>query len=153
MQNQKLKKRCEVARRSDKNYREKHGLVGAIGYTLVFGRHCMGFSEDLPEVGGRNPVCVDAEGDCFNPLDRNHWHCMTTPEKLPPPTRNGEHIKHLALKQTVLTFPRAAEQIREWFFGCTVPLDSNKWRRFECLTLAAIYEFVRSGKSADEILS
>ena len=153
MQNKKLKMRCDIARSTDRKYRDQNGLIGAAGYTLTFGRHCMGFSNELPDIAGRNPLCVDQDGDCFTPLDKNIWQCVTSPQKIPPPERNSEHIKIVAFKQTVLTFPNAAEQIRDWFFGCTVPLDSNKWRRFESFTLATIYEFVRSGKSADEVLS
>lgn len=153
MQNKKLQKRCEIACRTDKKYREDNNLVGSAGYSLTFGRHCMGLSIDLPEVGGRNPICVDQVGDCFSPLDRNHWRCMTTPDKLPPPARNGEHISIVAFEQMVLTFPELSQRINKWFADCTVPLTSSKWRRLEYITLGAILDSILRNRSADEVLA
>lgn len=153
MQNKKLQKRCDIARSTDKKYREENNLVGASGYSLTFGRHCMGFSVDLPEIGRRNPICVDQDGDCFSPLDRNQWRCMTTPEKLPQLPRNGEHISVVAVEQMVLTFPERSQRIMDWFAACTVPLTSSKWRRFEYITLGAILDYILRNRSADEVLS
>ena len=63
----KMKNRCKKAIETATAHRAKKG-----GYMLTMGDMCIGHSDDLPEIGGRNPICVDDDGDCFIPLDRLH---------------------------------------------------------------------------------
>lgn len=149
----KLQKRCDLARTTDKKYREDNGFTGEHGYTLTLGTHCMGFALAMPEIGGRNPIFVDQDGDCYAPMDRNQWRCITTPEKLPPIEKNGEHISAVAMAEMVYAFPSYAQIIREWFAACTLAPDYKGWRKLEYWPLGKVLDAILRNRSADEVLS
>ena len=143
----KMKNRCKKAVKTATAHRTKKG-----GYMLTMGDMCIGHSDDLPEIGGRNPICVDDDGDCFIPLDRVLWQCATNTDKLPPPVKSGEHISVVAVEQMVYTFPRRAQQIIDWFSACTVPKNGRGWKKMEHYTLGQILDNILRGRSADEVL-
>lgn len=142
-----MQNRCKKAIKTAEKYRHK-----PTGYMLTMSDICIGHSDDLPEIGGRNPICVDSDNDCFIPLDRFQWQCVTNPAKLPPVVKSGDHISIVAAEEMVYAFPRRAQQIVDWFNECTVPLNHKGWRKLEYYTLSKILDYILRGRRADEVL-
>lgn len=56
--------------------------------------------------------------------------------------KNSDHISQVALEQLIYIYPAKKEKIIEWFSGCTIKANSEKWRRLEILTLEKLMEMI-----------
>lgn len=146
------KNKCAVALEAATSWRIKNGMENTKGYVLTYGKKVLGFAYDLPKIGGRNPICVDEDMDCYFPRDRNNWMCFTTPDKCPPPVSNSEHISSVAEDMLCYIYPSRADAIKKWFASCTVPKSAGSWARLERANLRTIYRYISCGITADSLL-
>lgn len=150
---EKTRKQCARAMEAATQWRIDNNMDGVKGFVMTYGKNAIGFSERLPEIERRNPICVDEEGDCFSAFQKNCWSCLTTPEKLPPVDSDREHISSVAQEMLIFCYPDFAEHIAEWFAKCRIPTESGRWTRMERASLGEIFKRISEGVSADHFLT
>lgn len=150
---EKTRKQCAKAIEAATQWRIDNNMVGATGFVMTYGSKVFCWSEQLPEIEKRNPICVDEQGDCFSAFQKNCWSCLTTPEKLPPSDSDKAHISSVAREMLIYCFPGHSTAINEWFDRCTVGREAGTWTRLERITLESIFAFIVGGIGADEVLA
>lgn len=140
--------RVKKARKIASEWRDENRVYH--GFVMILRDKVHSFEESLPDYKMKSKPCaVDPAGAVFVWSAWGWINVDTGPDK----GDYKEHISKIAKEELCHCYPAMRDKIVAWFDGCTVPLNSSKWRMFENLVQKKTLEMVLSGRGIDYYLS